>query len=115
MVHKANEYRLFGHGLACYFVDRLSEWRTLQVIGEEMCLRVPLPFGSWTVFAARGRVDAIDTVHVWGKMPVLRWCWGKKNMPKNTRYSRMKTQGLVKKFLPLVSWLLVGERYPTSS
>eukprot|EP00903_Cladosiphon_okamuranus_P009397 g8961.t1 len=30
VVNKANEYRLFGHGLACYFVDRLSEWRTLQ-------------------------------------------------------------------------------------
>ncbi len=34
MVDKANEYRLFGHGLACYFVDRLSNWGTLQVKGE---------------------------------------------------------------------------------
>ncbi|CAN0111456.1 unnamed protein product [Ectocarpus sp. 6 AP-2014] len=30
VVHKANEYRLFGHGLACYFVDRLSDWPALQ-------------------------------------------------------------------------------------
>lgn len=34
VVNKANEYRLFGHGLACYFVDRLSNWRNLQVTGE---------------------------------------------------------------------------------
>lgn len=34
MANKANEYRLFGHGLACYFVDRLSNWRNLQVTGE---------------------------------------------------------------------------------
>eukprot|EP00752_Nemacystus_decipiens_P010577 g9419.t1 len=30
VVNKANEYRLFGHGLACYFVDRLCNWRALQ-------------------------------------------------------------------------------------
>ncbi|CAB1120731.1 unnamed protein product [Ectocarpus sp. CCAP 1310/34] len=30
VAHKANEYRLFGHGLACYFVDRLSDWPALQ-------------------------------------------------------------------------------------
>ncbi|CAM9468720.1 unnamed protein product, partial [Scytosiphon promiscuus] len=30
VVKKANEYRLFGHGLACYFVDRLADWLALQ-------------------------------------------------------------------------------------
>ncbi|CAM9543397.1 unnamed protein product, partial [Laminaria digitata] len=27
---KANEYRLFAHGMACYFVRRLLGWRALQ-------------------------------------------------------------------------------------
>ncbi|CAN0024745.1 unnamed protein product [Ectocarpus sp. 13 AM-2016] len=35
VVHKANEYRLFGHGLACYFVDRLSDWPALQARSAE--------------------------------------------------------------------------------
>lgn len=36
VVHKANEYRLFGHGLACYFVDRLSDWPALQARSAQL-------------------------------------------------------------------------------
>lgn len=31
VARKANEYRLFAHGIACYFIDRLSHMPALEV------------------------------------------------------------------------------------